>query len=524
MRSLERALGAAALCAVLVQSVANAADAHAPPSAPPAASSAHPGSNFVQCDGEPRQIKAAEAAADIALITGSLGLYGLLKPIETGDKNKRLAGAEGVAACERALTEDTTNLRRAQVVLARAIHHIEAKQYDEAVADAHAAEGVAGETGKEPGYQASLGLTASEIEAMALLRKGDAAGAERAALAMALASPYDVNATIRANRYAQLTPVMTPEKRRYFEQAVRLQPGILLQRASARQWDGDFTGAAADMGTLFQAYHVIRPEEHVLGPATQQAVILALAGDVKASDALAAQIGPWLDEDIKAGKVSATDAAPLDELLEFRAIAVQLAEGKVHEARAAFAAHSRWLAAWPVEDAYLTERLRAAADPSELKGALARDPVEMRKADFAATAAAAVGQPDAQDKLLYGSIRPYIGTGDYRALSGGVWKTDKSRYLWKRTGKETYQGEAISFIGVPTSSLVVVSEAALMHAALIAQSRGKAAFVLAPARTRLDFILVIFGDPGDAGFPAAAAFDAKTVIADLSPIMPKPNP
>ena len=112
-----------------------------------------------------------------------------------------------------------------------------------------------------------------------------------------------------------------------------------------------------------------------------------------------------------------------------------------------------------------------------------------------------------------------MNDAEFAALSRNVWKTDKSKYLLKSTGKEKYVGEAVymrEIIGVPAG------EALLLHCALLARSRGKTGFVLMPVRSRLDSAVVRFGAPGEKGFPADATFDAATVIAALSVEMPEP--
>src|SRR5439155_23456114 len=118
-------------------------------------------------------------------------------------------------------------------------------------------------------------------------------------------------------------------------------------------------------------------------------------------------------------------------------------------------------------------------------------------------------------------IRPSLGSDPYSGLSRAVWKTDKSRYLIKRTAKDTYKGELLLLYGVYGAPS---GEALLLHCALVAHSRGKAGFVLSPARDHLNSAQVLFGNPGEPGFPVGATMEAIRVIAALSEEMPEPPP
>ncbi len=428
-----------------------------------------------------------------------------------------------MAACDKALSQDTTPVRRAQITLGRAIHNIEAKAYDAAIADARSAAKAAGDKALEPGYQETLGLSAREIAAAALLHKGDVAAAEEEAMQMALASPYDTNNFSRASRYATLTAQMTPAKKAYLEQLVRLLPQSLTLSASAREWTGDFVGAAQDMAALMEMRQSAWPDSPSVAEPARLALIAALMGDVAKSDQLAQQTESAMDAALKTGKLTQSDIAPIYELMDLRAIAVQLAQGKVYEARTAFAARTRWAVPWVQEVTFLSEKLRAGADPSELKGALAVEPAKARTDALASSAIATIGQAKLEGAALFAGMRPYIGPNDYASLSGGVWKIDKPRYLIAHTGKEDYQGEEIFLQGVYAPSLVPISEAALLHAALIARSRHQPGFAINPRRVRLDEVYLRFGTPGQPGFPVQSTFDAETVIAALSVKMPSPN-
>ena len=66
------------------------------------------------------------------------------------------------------------------------------------------------------------------------------------------------------------------------------------------------------------------------------------------------------------------------------------------------------------------------------------------------------------------------------------------------------------------------SYALLMHSALLARARGKQGFIHLPPRKLANGALVMFGDPGDPGVPAALVLNAETVIGALKPDFEEP--
>ena len=111
-------------------------------------------------------------------------------PPEAADASKRKFGAEGVTACTGILEGEKAEgnaRRRIPLILARALHRIEAKDYDAAIADVALARGEAGTAGltADPYFNRSMGLSFDQVEAAALVRKGQVADAMRVSLAAA---------------------------------------------------------------------------------------------------------------------------------------------------------------------------------------------------------------------------------------------------------------------------------------------------------------------------------------------------
>lgn len=478
------------------------------------------GSVFLRCDGAPAHRTGAETAGRILLIMATAGLAG---PGELKNTAKRLTGPEAVAACDTALGTEADPIRKVQLTLARAIHHIEAKNFEAALTDARAAPGLAGKDGEGIGFQHSLLISAMDLEAQALARLGRPAEAEAVALKMTAMAPYDLVTQQQASHFIGLTAAMTPEKKDYLDRYARIAPRGTFHLSDAAEWAGDFDTAAAAM----QAYlDVVRGFANDQDPApplpaieARLAVQLALAGDLARSNEIAAGARKTVDGMVQSGKALTMQPiiAEAEELLDFQAIIVKAATGKLAEARQAFTGRSRWLSPTAAVVAEVTQRLRQGAKPAELTGALARDPAEIRASGLVALIGAITEATDA-DKSLFAAIRPLMSVDDYKYWNDDIREVKESDYIVKRTAKATYSGD---FIYMKRPNGIAAGDALLMHCALLAKSKGVKGFVLYPSRKRLEAAFVQFGNPGQPGFPALVTLDADTVIAALTPEFPE---
>jgi len=480
------------------------------------------GSDYVQCDGAPAFQSVGSLLGQIVMITATAGVVGgIVGAPEVGDTTKRLTGEKGMAACASALGRETNELRRAQLTLARAIHMLEAKQYDAAIAEARSTSTVAGKLAQEKTYGQGLALAALEIEAAALAGLGRPAEAEQTALRMAAAAPYDVLNVLRASPYVNLTDDMSPEKRVFIDRAGRLWPNWLSGAAEARQWAGDYAGSAA----AYEAYEqLLRGFTPPKTPATYPAalanvsVAYMMAGDLARSETVARETRTALDQMTRDGSAlrAAQAITRAEELLDFQAVGRAMAEGRIAEARTLFAGRSRWTAPTAAAVSDLSARLRAGAAPAQLIGGLVREPAAIRAEALASKLALVVDEKSLTS--LHGAIR-YIPENALGGASRLVWKVDKSPFMLKRGPKDTYVGEIYDAANYAPQ---VAGQALLLHVALLAQAQGKAGFVIMPLRERLTVLIARIGDPGDVGLPPAATISAAQVIADLSPSIPEP--
>ena len=490
--------------------------------APSSSNSTADGSAYVRCDGFPPHRSAGELAARVLLIMATAGLAG---PGERADINKRQSGADGVAACTAALAGETDEIRKVQLMLARAIHHIEAKDYPSALSDAQVAPTLAGAKANEFGFQHSLMLSSLELQGYALVYLNRPAEAEAVALRMAEIAPYDVITQDHAMRFIGLTPEMSPAKKIFFDRSARITGSGSRYYAGGLQWAGDYLSAAAMYKATLDRLDGFKNEKTPPSPQPAleagRAVALAMGGDLAQSTAVAADTRKSIDALMQNGQAYRAQSvvSEAEETLDFDAIVIDFATGKVAQARTAFAARSRWTAtpAAPVSD--LTERLRKGAPASALTGALARDPASIRSDALAAWAGALTAAADSDSKYLYSAIRPLTSMDQYSYWNDDIRKTFKSRFLPAKTGKENYTGD---FVFMPRANGIATGEALLMHCALLARDDGKAGFVINPYRPRLDAAIVRIGNPGDPGMPPSLFVDAATVIAALSTQFPDP--
>jgi hypothetical protein len=121
-----RALGCSLLAALSLLATAAPVVAQSdPPSKPEKLGSAH-----VQCDGNPNNMSAGELVVRLVTITAIVGL--LAPSPEQPDASKRRFGEAGVAACTELLEgpkREGNAERRIPLILARALHRIEARDY-----------------------------------------------------------------------------------------------------------------------------------------------------------------------------------------------------------------------------------------------------------------------------------------------------------------------------------------------------------------------------------------------------------
>ena len=482
-----------------------------------------PGSAHVQCDGQPNNVTSGETAARLI---GAVTLLGLFAPSpEAPDASKRKFGAAGVAACTSLIDGDAregNSNRRLGLILGRAIHQIEAKNYQAAIADVALARREAEAAGltANPYFVRSRGRAFDLVESAALLRMGRAAEAREVSLRNAGAVQYSLFPLLATPTFAGMIPAPSEEEDRLLQWQSRLIPAAANQRADRLDLAGRFADSARvrDAYVEFDAEH--SPEINSSVAIARAAVAHALAGDAAAAADRANAARANLEKRKSEGKPE-TDTAEFVELMDLYEILETARRGDAKGARRLFAARSQWVGVSLGSVLEVNRRLRQGAAADELIGGLARDG-EKLWSEQAETTRAALLAKDSDNKTLFAltpGLRPASG---YEALSKNVWRTDKSKLVLKLKSADASKSK-MELMFLPMVDPTTAMDAYVLHAALLARSRGHQGFVFMPIVTD-NLVAASFrtGDRGQKGFPEDLFVPADDVIAKLGPVIPDP--
>lgn len=481
------------------------------------------GSLYVQCDGQPDNMSAGETAARVIALTAVIGL--LAPPPEAADPTKRKFGAEGVAACSRLIDgnkrEDNAS-RRIGLILARGAHRIEAKDYTGAIADAALARASATEAGlaADPYWMNSRGRGADLLEAAALYRLGKPSEASTVTLRDQAALRHNLVTILAMPQYFAFVPTAAPDEQAYADRVNRALPWFAVRSADRLEQLGRFAEAAALRDALIDLDRASTPKTIGSLAIAQAAVSHALAGHADPAAALAKEARTNFDARKADGKPDA-DPAEVIEQLDLYNIVSTAAAGDLKTARRLFAARSQWVSASFGSTVEVNKRLRAGAAPDELIGGLAPTPAVLWKTRADEAMAKSLAQ-DSDNKTLFAMFPAAVKSGAYEAVAKGAWKVDKSPWLLKPKKPNTEMAgwdTLFSYGGSP----MVMGQAYMLHAALLARSRGHRGFVVLPVIAQSVFAAQVkTGNPNDPGLGEPIFNDAETVIADLSPLIPDP--
>lgn len=481
-----------------------------------------PGSAYLQCDGQPNNVTGGETAARFIGAVTLLGLFA--PPPEAADASKRKFGAEGVKVCSSLIDgerrEGNAN-RRMGLILGRAIHQIEAKNYDAAIADAALGRSEAQAAGllNDPYYLRSGARAFAGIEAAALLRKGESEKAREAALRDVGPLEYSLFGLMTAPTFDNLVPTPSDSADKVNHWRSRLFPVLAIVRADALDMAGRFADSARirDAYADFDAEHT--PELRSSVTVAQAAIAHALAGNA-AVGAERAQSAKANADKRKADGHPESDAAEFVAVMDLYGIVESMNAGDMKTARRLFAARSEWVGPSLGSVIEINRRLRQGASPDELIGGLARDGRDLWK-DKAEASKAALLAKDSDNKTLFGLISSARNASAYYALSKIVWRTDKSKIVLKT--KVDLAKSKMELMYLPFVDPAVAMDGYVLHAALLAKSRGQQGFVFAPVVTD-NIVAASFrtGNRGQKGFADDLFIDANDVIAKLGPLIPTP--
>lgn len=488
-----------------------------------AQSAEKPGSAYVQCDGQPNNVTGGETAARFIGAVTLLGIFA--PPPEAADASKRKFGAAGVAACSTLLAGDKQEgnpARRVGLFLGRAIHQIEAKNYDAAIADVALARQAANAAGlmSDLYYVRSRGRAFDLIESAALLRMGKAAEAQAASLRSAVSLEYSLLGLAGTPTYEDLIGKPSDSEERFNQWRARLAPTFAVERANRLDMAGRFAESATIWDALAESDAENSPELNSSVILARSAVAHALAGqaDLAATQSKAAAANAAKR---KADGEPENDASELVELTDLYNILETARTGDLKSARRLFSARSQWVGASLGSVLEVNRRLREGAAPDELIGGLSRDSDQLWT-EHAETSRAALLAKDSDNKALFQLVPSTRTAAAYTAQSKPVWRTDKSKLIIKTKADETKSKMELMFL--PWVDPAVALDSYVLHAALIARSRGHQGFIFTPIiGDKLLAASFRSGNRGEKGLPDVLFVDAKDAIAKLEPVIPSPE-
>ncbi|GGZ03340.1 hypothetical protein GCM10011614_17800 [Novosphingobium colocasiae] len=477
------------------------------------------GSLYLRCDGRPNNVTDGES---FARFLGAVTLLSLFAPSpEMPDSSERLFGEKGVAVCNELLDnpkQETNGLRRIPLILGRAIHQIEAKNYDTAIADVAKARQEATAIGLvgNPYFDRSMGLSFNIIEAHALLRSGHPAEAQHKALENALRLPFSFYAGLASPTFPEFNRELTSDEEAFYRANGRISRLQGIRFANRLEEAGRFAEAAKWRDSITTVLNAMDTASKDTWTYSVAAISYALAGNWQLADQRAAEAQANMDARIAAGKPETTQAADI-ERLDLYQVLKQAHEGHLTEARRSFAARSKWIA--PSFGAIVATNalLRQGARPDELFGSLAKTP-DALWAERRTAALSVMLENDKNNRTLWTFLLPYAKISDYEAASKTVWRVQKSWILAKEPMKDSR-----FYLETINSGPLTQPEALLLHGALQAKAKGFAGLVILTLPERPSVAYVEFGNPGDADMTADGYLDADTVIAALRPVFPSPE-
>lgn len=478
------------------------------------------GSLYLRCDGQPNNVTGAES---FARLMGAITLLGLFAPRpEAPDPSKRLFGEKGVDACSQLIDDpkgETNGLRRIPLILGRAAHRIEARQYAEAITDVDKARGEAKALGLvgNPYFDRSMGLSFDALESAALLRMGKAEEAQAVAVRGLGDVHYSLIPLVFASDYGDYLHGLSPAAERVLADRGRIDPAMNLIYVFRLEGAGRFTDAAIQREASIALIERFKPETIGSLAYAAAAATHALAGEWDR----AAERAKFARENIDARAAAGTpdeNLAATSELLDFYDVLRLAHEGAMREARLRFAARSRWTAPSFGMVSEANRRLREGAKPDELFGALAQTPEQMWQERHDERMAALL-KSDADNRTLFLKILPYAKVDEYEGQSKTVWLVDKHKMsLAKPSEKTGFQ--SIYSMAPP----LVRMDAVLLDAALLARQAGKQGFIVGPVfRVGATMTSVLFLDAAEAGGNSGQWIEADAVIAELGKVIPSPE-
>jgi hypothetical protein len=483
-------------------------------------------SNYVLCDGNPNNMSAGESAARLL---GAITLLALFAPPpEAADAAARKMGKDGIDACNKILLGEKTegnSARRIELIMARALHQIEAKDYEAALADVAQArkESVDGGYPNDPYYRRSTWLGMDQIESAALIRMGKSDEAVTAALRQYEGTKNQYLVLAQMKSYPAFVKANDPANAKldaYNAQMQRISPDSAGYRAARHAELGRFAEAAKLHEAMIDVVEGFKPDDKASYFYAQSALDNALAGNWELASKRAGEAKTNMEARVANGKPEET-RSEIAEILDLYEVAKLHHDGNANAARRMFTGRSAWLAVSLGDVMEVNRRLSVGAKPDEKIGILAKTADELWDERKASSLAQLIAK-DSDNKTLYYLLNNFTKGAGWEAYSKRVWETTKkSKILAEPNAKN---GIIVASVNDLYGEFWAQVDAMLLHTALTAKAKGHSHFYFNPVlKDRYVYAQVRFGKAGDPGLPAELVMEPDAVIAELEALIPRPE-
>lgn len=483
------------------------------------------GSLYLRCDGQPNNMTDGES---FARLIGAITLLGIFAPAEeTPDPSKRLFGEAGVDACSQLLEPgeraEGNAVRRVPLLLARAAHQIEAKNYTAAIADVGLARQEAAAAGLvgNPYFDRSMGLSFNNIESAALLRMGEPARARDVSLSSIANMRYSYVPSIYAEDYSEYLRDFSESAEIRHSVSARLNASSIWEYASRLEEVGRFAEAARQREAIISINEGISGETEPTLPYAHAAVAHALAGNWERARERASFAQTNLDQRSASGQPD-ENASGAVELLDLFMILDMAQSGNMDGARRMYSSRSRWTTPSFGVVLEANRRLREGAPEADLIGALAKSADTLWQERYDQLLAVEL-QEDTENDELFDMIVPYAKVDEFEDRARNTWRVDRSRMMSDEADEDGH------WRVFATGSIQSAIDSIVLHSALQARHQGKEGFTFMLNLQRDSYYGVItagwvrFVNRGEDQADDALFISADEVIAELSQVIPTPE-
>ncbi len=475
-------------------------------------------SRYLECDGQPNNTTAGESAARLL---GAVTLLGLFAPSpEFPDASKRKFGDDGVTICSSLIDGEKSEgnqVRRLELLMARAVHQIEAKHYDLAISDSKLARTEAAKLGltNDPYFNRSMGLSIDLIESEALIRNGKNDEARSVGLQKIRSYPHSYYPLIASRSYPEFQKDVSDLELEQMSALEKISIAQLQRSANRLDEVRRFSEAAQKRELFIEFFELLNLEDRPSGIYASAAVTHALANNWAKADERAKIAKDNLQHLREVGRTE-DEAALAIEILDLYDILKLNHDGNIKDARRNFAARSRWSFPSFGQIVETNRLLRSDAKDDEIFGSLKPTPNELwenRRDEKLAT----MLEKDKNNKTLFGLILPFAPAKSYESLSKNVWRTDKSHLMLEKQRDKSH--EWVLFI---ESDPMTQVDALLLHAALQAKSRGQVSFNYSMLDNSPSLGAARFISASGDKISEGRALNVDAVIAELRTVIPDP--